>query len=1441
MIDTGFEDRFMDSAEIAVIGMSGRFPGANTIEKFWQNVRDGVESVSFFSAEEMIESGADPNLVNAPNYVAASGALDNIEYFDASFFDYYPREAELIDPQQRLFLECAWEALERAGYNGENHSDSIGVYAGASMSTYLLHLLAEQDIPSPMDDFQVRIANDKDYVSTRVSYKLNLKGPSVSVNTACSTSLVAIHLACQGLLSGECDIALAGGTSVSVPQKKGYLYQEGGIASPDGRCRAFDAKAQGSIGGSGLGIVVLKLLSDAVADGDQIEAVIKGSAVNNDGSLKVGFTAPSVDGQSEVVAAAQAVADVQAREISYVEAHGTGTPLGDPIEVAALTRAFRSSTDETGFCAIGSVKPNIGHLDAAAGVVGLIKTVLALKHKMLPPSLHFDDPNPEIDFNNSPFFVNRKLTSWQTSGLPRRAGISSLGIGGTNAHVILEEAPNIETSASCQPSQVLTLSARSRPALDTLTNDLTEYLENNPEIEFADVAYTLQVGRRTFPYKRVVSCGSSKDAKTAIRASDPKHIFTAETESRECHVTFMFPGGGAQYPNMGAQLYRTQPIFRDEIESCCEILESNTGFNLRKVLYPQESQGSTAERLKQTSIALPALFATEYALSKLWMSWGISPAAMIGHSLGEYVAACLSGVLSLEDAMSLVALRGRLFEELPRGVMLSVPLGEEELLPLLNERLSLAAVNGISYSVASGPLEAIEDLEGVLSSEGVEFRRLQIDVAAHSQMLTPILGEFGDFVSRLSLQQPLVPYISNVTGTWITSEQATDPLYWVKHLRQTVRFSDGLGELLKDAGQTLVEVGPGQTLSALARQHTDKRAGHLVLPSMSGPLERKTDDVHLMNALGKLWLAGITIDWPATHAGERRHRVPLPTYPFERKRFWAGAGSNVRASAGPAVDSDLRDKEQDSAVETPVGGQTQSGGHATLDCRDQDTASIYDLESTVTDIWQDLFGIERIGPQDEFLELGGHSLLAAQLVVQIRDTLAVDLSLRDLFESSTIEELTKTIAFRLQNDLSGATTNSKTMDLDEEANLDPSISVEGVSVSQSNEQPSSIFLTGATGFLGAFLLSELLDQTEADVYCLVRCANEEEGKRKVEENLKKYSLYDKIFQERVVCVAGDLSQSLLGLTPEVFQELAEIVDAIYHCGAWVNFAYPYSALKATNVLGTEEVFRLASSVKIKPVHHVSSTSVFTSTGYSKVAEIQEDDQLAHSELLHTGYAESKWVAEKLAMIARARGIPTCIYRPGIIAGHSETGVCNTNDFIWRVLKGCVELGSAPERSTQIYMAPADYVSKAIVQLSRKRESLGKAFHLIDPEPLSWTKLFDFARSYGYLLKRASYDSWLNEAAKAAKRTEESAWQPLVNLLPKDPEERTSQPRLDLSNTIEGLIDSSVTLPPADFDLLKRYFSYFVRVGFLPAPRKAKRKESESVSQPYYERWTQSLG
>jgi acyl transferase domain-containing protein/acyl-coenzyme A synthetase/AMP-(fatty) acid ligase/SAM-dependent methyltransferase len=895
------------SSDIAVIGMSCRFPGADDLDSFWHNLAEGVESISFFNELEITGTGINPSVVHHPDYVKASPLLANVENFDAGFFGYTARDAELMDPQHRLFLECAWEAFENAGYDPIAYPGVAGVYAGASMNTYLLNnLYPNRDTLDIQDDLEVAtldsmggfllmVASDKDYLTTRVSYKLNLTGPSVNVQTACSTGLVTIHMACQSLLNGEADLFLAGGAAVQVPQQSGHLFQTGMIVSPDGHCRSFDAQAKGTVFGSGVGAVLLKRLDDAVRDGDHIYAVVKGSAVNNDGGVKVGYMAPSSEGQAAVAAEAIAMSGVAADSIGFVEAHGTGTEMGDPIEVNALTQAFRAHTEAKGFCALGSVKTNVGHLQITSGTVGFIKTVLALQHKLIPATLHFSKANPAIDFDNSPFYVNTRPTPWKTAGTPLRAGVNSLGIGGTNAHIILEEAP-LPTAVINQlerPRHMLTLSARSEPALLQLAERYTAFFAKNPHVCLADVCFTANSGRRAFEHRLAVPAESveqlREDLQNFVAGQLPGRVILGQTSPQSrAKIAFLFTGQGSQYPGMALELYDSQPVFRRQLDRCAKILQPWLDRPLLEILYPAD--GSPAA-LDETAYAQPALFAVEYALAELWKSWGIEPDFVIGHSLGEYVAACIAGVFSLEDGLKLVAERARLMQALPKdGEMWVVFAAEAQLRPLLApypNDVALAAVNGPESIVISGKKSAIAEIVARLQKDGYTSQPLNTSHAFHSPLMEAMLADFARVAAGISYAAPQIPLVSNLTGT-LSSDEIATPDYWRRHIRQPVKFMAGMQSLSQHGCEIFIEIGPKPTLLGMgARCLASEQANWL--PSLRpGEAAWQT----LLNSLGQLSVCG-PVDWKGFDQAYQRRRLPLPTYPFQRQRHWLDRPATV--------------------------------------------------------------------------------------------------------------------------------------------------------------------------------------------------------------------------------------------------------------------------------------------------------------------------------------------------------------------------------------------------------------------------------------------------------------------------------------------------------------------------------------------------------------------
>ena len=883
----------IDPNAIAVIGMAGRFPGADSVTGFWANLVAGKESVQQLSDAELDAAGVPAAVYNKNNYVKACAYLDGPDLFDAGFFGYNPREAELIDPQQRVLLECAWEAMEDAGYDPSRYDGAVAVFAGSGKNHYFLNnLLPNKRINASMGEVAIAIGNEKDFVATRLSYKLNLSGPSVTVQNACSTSLLGVHLACQSLLNSESDMAMAGGVAISGYIKQGYTFVEGGIFSPDGHLNAFDIKAGGQLGGNGATMVVLKRLEDALEDGDRIVCVIKGSAANNDGTHKVSFTAPAVDGQAKVIAEAHEVAGVTPESIEYVECHGTGTNLGDPIEVAALTQAFRMSTAGIGICGIGSVKTNVGHLDAAAGVAGLIKASLSLAKEQIPASLNFSVPNPALQLESSPFFVNDKLRPWPKGKAPRRAGVSAFGMGGTNVHLILEEAPELPELPIAEGPEVLLLSARSAAALARACERLAAHLES-PEgaaQSLADVAHTLQVGRKAFGVRRAVVAKDHAQAIERLRdARERGHVLSADALESGGKLAFLFSGQGSQYVQMTRDLYAAGGVFRAEFDRACELATAPVGLDLRELIFAPEAGAEAASaELQKTQYTQPALFIVEYALAQHFASLGVEPAAMLGHSIGEYVAACLAGVFSLEAAIDLVAARGRLIGSLPAGgEMLSVALPEAELQPLLGAGVSISVINAPGMCVVSGLAADLDSLRTELRTKKVSCTRLRTSHAFHSALMDPILAEFQKVVEGVALAAPAARVVSCTTGTWLSDAQATDPGYWVRHLREPVRFLDGAQTLLSEF-DLLLEVGPGEALTSLSKLCAMElpKCQALVAPSTRSARSGANDVELFLQALGHVWSAGGDADWSALRGGAQRRRVSVCTYPFEHQRYW---------------------------------------------------------------------------------------------------------------------------------------------------------------------------------------------------------------------------------------------------------------------------------------------------------------------------------------------------------------------------------------------------------------------------------------------------------------------------------------------------------------------------------------------------------------------------
>ncbi len=955
-------DRLAEAQEgsIAVIGMACRFPGARSIEEFWDNLCKGVESIRPLTDDERKE--LDPSLRDDPDFVPVFSCVEDFQLFDAGLFGMTPREAALTDPQQRLFLLCSHEALEDAGYDSTRVGWPVGVFAASDRSDYGRLLEVHQP---RIDRFTISLNCDADYLATRVAHRLDLKGPALTVQTACSSSLVAVHLACQNLLAGECDMALAGASSLRFTEK-GYLYKEGSVLSPDGHCRAFDAAAKGTVGGNGAAVVVLKRLADALKDGDSIRAVIRGSAMNNDGSAKASFTAPTVDGQVAAITDALRLADVPSESVTFVEAHGTGTFIGDPIEVAALVRAYPGDTPAL----LGSAKTNVGHLNQAAGMVGLIKAALAVERGVIPPTLHFQSPNPNIQWGR--FQVNAERAEFTSKVGPRRAGVNALGVGGTNVHLVLEQPPAPAAPVGEARFRLLPLSARSSAAVQQSAHALAASLKKGTGAHLDDVAFTLQQGRRAFPWRTFAVARSTSGAAAALEGAAMPAV---QASVSALPVVFMFPGAGTQYPAMGGGLYASEPVYREAFDQCAALLQPIIGVDLRALLYGPPGDASEADGLLRMAIQQPAIVACEYALAQLWRHWGIQPAAMIGHSTGEYTAACLSGVMSLEVTLRLVAVRAELMQRSEAGSMAVVHLPESELLSALPDAVSLAAVDTPARCVVSGASADVEALLTSLEAAGVRVQRLKVERAGHSALLDRMGESFAREFEGVTLRPPSIPYVSNVTGQWITPEEATSVAYYLRHLRRPVRFADGLKTLSSSGPALYLEVGPGGGLSAIGPQVLPSPTPFVA--SMRHPKD-PTDDVELLlGALGRLWSLGSEVDFAKASSVPVGRRTALPTYPFELDRHWIPQDSE----SAPGTFRSSR----------PEGAAAPEGRDAVL--------------AQVKSIWQTALGKDAIGDQDPFMSLGGNSLTAIGVVAELKDAFGISLPIHTFYANPTVADI----------------------------------------------------------------------------------------------------------------------------------------------------------------------------------------------------------------------------------------------------------------------------------------------------------------------------------------------------------------------------------------------------------------------------------------------------
>jgi phthiocerol/phenolphthiocerol synthesis type-I polyketide synthase E len=974
---------------IAVIGMAGRFPGANSLAEFWDNLRQGKESIVTLSEQELGAAGVGDKTLANPSYVRRAPLLDGIDEFDAEFFGFAPQYARTMDPQHRLFLQTAWHALEDAGCEPAEFDGSIGVYGTTSSSAYLLHNLMSHQDPHVavgqglnFETVGLSMQNDKDYLSTRVSHQFDLRGPSLTIQTACSSSLVAVHMACLSLLSGECDVALAGGVALRVPHRVGYWHEPGSMVSAMGKCRPFDVRCDGTVFGSGVGIVVLKPLQAAVEAGDRIHAVIRGSAINNDGSMKMGYAAPNPVAQADCIAEAHAVADIDSSTVTYVETHGTATPLGDPIEIKALRTAFAaSSTPRSGPCALGAVKSNIGHLEVASGVAGLIKTILCLKNKAIPATLHYTSPNPELHLDETPFVVQTEYGPWESDGV-RRAGVSSFGVGGTNAHVVVEEAPPLPARAEQPGPQVLLLSAKTAGALGEARAELAAALEGSGAdvSDLGNVAATL-AHRRKHNVRAAVVVHDREHAASVLRAGEHDNVFVGESAQHDAdnpdRVVFLFPGQGAQYPGMARGLYDTEPVFARHFDACAAGFRDELGIDLHALVFAGEENN-----LESTDRAQPALFAVEYALGKLVESYGVRAGAMAGHSIGEYAAATLAGVFDLPTAIKVVSKRASLMHASAPGAMVAVALSPDDIAEHLSDDVDLSAVNDPGNCVVAGSPEAIKAFTARLREHGIPARRVRTAHAFHSGAMDPVLPEFEDFLSGLQLHAPHTPLLSNITGTWMTAEQATDPATWARQIRATVRFADELDVMLSDPNRVLVEVGPGGSLTGSAIRHPKWSSGHRAARLMRHPVQNNDDRDAFLLGLGQLWAADVAVDWsPLT--GPATQLVTLPGYSFVRERHWIDPRPTVWTGAPAGIDASASNGAAIPAA--PVNGESAT-------------------EATLHRIWTQCLGVAALDRNANFFEMGGDSLIAIGISTAANNA-GLSLTPQHLYEHPTVAGL----------------------------------------------------------------------------------------------------------------------------------------------------------------------------------------------------------------------------------------------------------------------------------------------------------------------------------------------------------------------------------------------------------------------------------------------------
>ncbi|MEV7187397.1 thioester reductase domain-containing protein [Kitasatospora sp. NPDC093102] len=1429
-----------DGAEpIAIIGMACRFPGGvESPEQLWDLVAAGRDATSDFPADRgwALDTLFDPDPDHlGTSYASRGGFLTDPSAFDAGFFGIAPREATAMDPQQRLVLELAWEVFERAGIDPTGLAGSeTGVFVGTKGQTY-------STLAAPASEYEgyLGFATSGSVMSGRVAYTLGLHGPAVTVDTACSASLVALHLACGSLRSGESRLALAGGVTVmSTPDDMITFSRQRGLA-PDGRVKAFADAADGTAFGEGAGVLLLERLSDAHRAGHRVLAVIRGSAVNQDGASN-GLTAPNGRAQQRVIRRALANARVAAHEVDLVEAHGTGTTLGDPIEAEAILAAYGRGRDPQRPLWLGSVKSNIAHTQAAAGMAGVIKLVEAMRHAVLPATLHVDRPSPHVDWSSGNVRLLSEARPWTAAdGRPRRAGVSSFAISGTNAHVVLEEAPRSPSAEETPaPVRALTavpwlLSAKSPAALRDQARRLESFLRAEPGWDPVDVGRTLALSRAGLEHRAAVVAdlargtnGADGAAEGLLRAlgalaeGEPAAGLTTGHAGAARTTAFLFTGQGSQWAGMARELYEAFPVFAEALDAVCDHLAPQ----VRQLLL---APGEAADdgRIHRTGFAQPALFALEVAQFALLRSWGVRPDALAGHSLGELAAAHVAGVFSPADAARLVTARGELMQALPEGgAMIALEATEDEVLPLLagrESRLGIAAVNAPRSVVVSGDEDAAAEVARAVAGQGRRTKRLTVSHAFHSPRMDAVLEEFEAVARTVTYRAPGLPIVSTVTGGLAGAELLT-PAYWTRQLRSAVRFASAVGTLRERGTDTFVELGPDGSLTALVRQVVeDAGGGDRTDDHRALPVSRR-DRPGAATAVGvaaALHTAGVPVDWAAFFDGTAARHITLPTYAFQRKRHWLPALAAATPAPVPTAAA-----EPAAAGAAPSGRVLKPGERPEVAARlagvlaglDEEKQLLHMMDRIATRVAAVLGhdSADAVDPDVPFLDLGVDSLMAVEMRNQISDFCGVSLRPTLVFEHPTLAVLADHLLAKV---LAAVST---TPGADEDAVDFAAEVVLAADISPADEvirvahDPRDVLLTGATGFLGAYLLRDLLRTTRATVHCLVRGADEADAWARLRKNLEWYEFWDGIDTDRLSVVVGDLARPLLGLAPERFDALARSVDSVYHAAATVNGLYPYSALKDANVTGTAEILRLAARHRTVPVHHVSSTGVFAAEAVPGAA-LRVTDPPGPAEALSSGYRQTKLVAEQIVELARGRGLPVSIYRVDEISGDSERGFCQTHDFVWLSMKGIVQAGAVPENPAGIFhLVPVDHVSAAILRLSREDRAAGRNHHLANDTHLPFSAMTESLRSLGYRLDELRWDAWV----RRIRADRDNAMVPMIDAFESTIYSgRNHYLSVDTSQTRELLAGTGVDCPPMTRELFEKYVGFFVRVGYFPEP------------------------